>query len=214
MSFSNPRAGGIAACTLNDGDDLIGVAISHGNDDIVLATQSGMAIRFNESKVRQMGRSARGVKGINLEGDDSVVGMAIVAPESSGAENAEEGDEEASGRIDASATLLTVCENGYGKRTKLADYRTQNRGGKGLIDIRAGERNGPVTGVSAVSEDCGIMLIASSGKIIRMAVEDISVIGRNTKGVRLVNLDSDEKVVAIARLSDVEEDEAATSTEE
>lgn len=205
MNFSNVRKGGIVACGLNDFDQLVEARIAHGSDDVILATKTGMAIRFTEDKVRTMGRSAKGVRGIKLEDNDEVVGMVVVA----GNEN---GDDDSSGRINASATLLTVCENGYGKRTRLDDYRPQNRGGKGLIDIRSGERNGPVTGVAAVSDHCGIMLITSSGKVIRMAVDDISIIGRNTKGVRLVNLDDDEKAVAIARIPEEngdEEDSAA-----
>lgn len=205
MSFARTRRGGIAACSLADGDMLIGVGITRGEDDIMLATRSGMAIRFSEANVRPMGRSARGVRSINLADDDSVVGMVIVA-------DATEDEEMNSSRTDASATLLTVCENGYGKRTRIEDYRVQNRGGKGLIDIQTDGRNGPVVGVCAVTDDCDVMIIASSGKVIRVAAHDISVIGRNTKGVRLVDLEEDEKVVAIAPVR--EETSAADSSVE
>jgi DNA gyrase subunit A len=163
-----------------------------------------MAIRFSEEDVRPMGRTARGVRGINLDAGDEVVGMVVVA----GSADAE-GIEGADSRPDENAFLLTACENGYGKRTRIQDYRRQNRGGKGLIDIQAGERNGPVIGVSAVLEQHEVMAIASTGKIVRMAVSDISCVGRNTKGVRLVNLEESEKLSAIAPIrdaSDAEED--------
>jgi len=198
MSFERAnRKSGLTACTLADGDQLIGARITHGQDDIVLASKSGMAIRFSESDVRPMGRTARGVKGINLDSGDEVVGMVVVA----GAESSD-GVDGADMRPDESAFLLTACENGFGKRTRIQDYRRQNRGGKGLIDIQAGERNGPVVGVSAVLEDNEVMAIASTGKIVRMGVADISCVGRNTKGVRLVNLDEGEKLSAIAPIRD------------
>ncbi len=201
MSFSKSRKGGIVACSLADEDYLIGCGITHGDDDVLLATRSGMAIRFDENDVRPMGRTARGVKGISLQDDDRVVGMAVIA----GGEN---GSSDAEARIDSNATLLTVCENGYGKRTKLEDYRTQGRGGKGLIDIQTVDRNGPVAGACAVTDDCEVMIIASSGKVIRMRSGDISTIGRNTKGVRLVGLSEDEVVSAVGPLrEDGSEDE-------
>ncbi len=205
MSFERAnRKSGLTACTLADGDQLIGARITHGGDDIVLASRTGMAIRFSEEDVRPMGRTARGVRGINLDAGDEVVGMVVVA----GSADAE-GIEGADSRPDENAFLLTACENGYGKRTRIQDYRRQNRGGKGLIDIQAGERNGPVIGVSAVLEQHEVMAIASTGKIVRMAVSDISCVGRNTKGVRLVNLEESEKLSAIAPIrdaSDAEED--------
>jgi DNA gyrase subunit A len=198
MSFERAnRKSGLTACTLADGDQLIGARITHGRDDIVLASRTGMAIRFSEEDVRPMGRTARGVKGINLDTGDEVVGMVVVA----GSADAE-GIEGADSRPDENAFLLTACENGYGKRTRIQDYRRQNRGGKGLIDIQAGERNGPVIGVSAVLEQHEVMAIASTGKIVRMAVSDISCVGRNTKGVRLVNLEESEKLSAIAPIRD------------
>lgn len=205
MSFERAnRKSGLTACTLADGDQLIGARITHGGDDVVLASRTGMAIRFSEEDVRPMGRTARGVKGINLDAGDEVVGMVVVAGSAD-----PEGVEGADSRPDENAFLLTACENGYGKRTRIQDYRRQNRGGKGLIDIQAGERNGPVIGVSAVLEQHEVMAIASTGKIVRMAVSDISCVGRNTKGVRLVNLEESEKLSAIAPIrdaSDAEED--------
>ncbi len=202
MSFSRPRRGGVTACGLAEGDELIGAVVTHGDDDIVLATSNGMAIRFSESDIRPMGRTARGVRAIKLDGDARVVSMVVVA-----------GDEQSDlrSRINASATLLTVCENGYGKRTKLEDYRVQGRGGKGLIDIKTTERNGDVVGGCAVTDSCDVMIITSSGKVIRMNASDISVIGRNTQGVRLASLDEGERVVAI---SPVREDGEAEDGEE
>ena len=194
--FSRPRKNGVIACTLNEGDRLIGVDVATESDDIVLATKTGMSIRFAEKEVRTTGRSSRGVTGIRLDEGDEAVGMTIVRP-------VDATTNEDSGEL----SLLTVCENGYGKRTLFSSYRTQGRAGKGLIDIQTCERNGSVVGVAAVDDKSGLMLITSSGKIIRMSVNGISVVGRNTKGVRLVNLDENEKVLAIALLSDEENSE-------
>jgi len=200
MDFSRARRNGIIACTLDEGDQLISVAILQSGDEIILATKNGMAIRFSESEVRAMGRSARGVRGINLDVTDMVVSMTVVAGT---------GGEMAQGetRVSRAGTLLTVCENGYGKRTSLEDYRLQGRGGKGIIDIKTEGRNGPVVGVSAVQDESDFMIITSSGKVIRINAKDISVIGRNTKGVRLVDLDEGEKVAAVAHLIESEEEE-------
>jgi DNA gyrase subunit A len=188
MEFSNPRKGGILACSLDDNDSLIGVGATSGNDGALLATHSGMAIKFSETDVRAMGRTARGVRGINLDKDDFVVSMTVV-PKDGSLEN---------------ATLLTVSENGFGKRTKLEEYREQSRGGKGVIDIQTEGRNGPVIGVCATNDDSEFMIITSSGKVIRIQAKDISVIGRNTMGVRLINLDEGEKVSSIAPLIEKE----------
>lgn len=184
MEFSRPRKAGINACSLDDGDGLIGVALTGGTDHILLSTKEGLSIRFNEEDVRPMGRAARGVIGIRLDETDAVVGMAPVL----------------SGQPSEGLTLLTVCENGFGKRTKLDDYRPQGRGGRGIIDIQTDSRNGPVVGVCVVNDTSELMLITSSTKIIRFKAGDLSVIGRNTKGVRLIDLDEGEKVVAIAPL--------------
>ena len=186
--FSRSRRSGIVACTLEEGDTLIGAAITSGKDDILLATRDGMSIRFQEDQVRPMGRSARGVTGIRFEGDDAVVGMTVIQ---GGSTPPAEGQEE--------LTLLTVCENGFGKRTVVSEYRSQNRGGKGLIDIQTEGRNGPVVEAMAVTNATGIMLITSGGKIIRTSAKDISVIGRNTRGVKMIDLDENEKVVAVAQ---------------
>ena len=192
--FSRVRRTGVQACTLDDGDRLIGVGQTGGEDEIILATRSGMAIRFSETNVRAMGRAARGVSGIRLDPDDIVVSMTVAQSKTNG--HSEEAD---------NATLLTVCENGYGKRTLVTDYRAQNRGGRGVIDIRTTDRNGPVIGVEAVNNEAGIMIITSGGKVIRINANDISIIGRNTQGVRLINLDEGERVLAIAHLGEDEE---------
>lgn len=190
MEFAKPRRSGLIACTIDEGDKMIGVALSNSGDEIILATREGMAIRFDESDVREMGRTARGVIGVRLDSSDLVVGMAICPKLEGGA------------KVD---TLLTVCENGFGKRTSLDDYRVQSRGGKGLIDIQTEGRNGPVAGVFVTNDESQLMLITSGGKIIRFESKALSIIGRNTKGVKLIDLDVGEKVVAVAQLIEAEE---------
>ncbi|MCB9030498.1 MAG: DNA gyrase subunit A [Deltaproteobacteria bacterium] len=190
--FAKPRKGGVIVTTLDDDDALIGVGITDGESDIILSSASGQAIRFAEDDIRIMGRTARGVRGMNLADDDQLVGMSVVRAES------KNGHEE-------STTLLTICENGYGKRTCLTEYRCQTRGGKGVIDIRTEGRNGPVVRAHVVQESSGAMIITDGGKVIRINVNDISVIGRNTQGVRIINLDSEEKVSALAHIADSDE---------
>lgn len=196
---------GLIACTLAEGDAVIGVAITHGKDDVMFATRSGLCIRFSEDDVRSMGRTARGVRGVRLSKGDIAVGMAVVA------NTEEDGTDEVSNRIGGNATLMTVCENGYGKRTNLVEYRPQSRGGKGLIDIQTSERNGAVVAVCAVDNDSESVIITSSGKIIRIPVADVSVVGRNRQGVRVINLDEGERVIAVAPLKESEESEALDS---
>ena len=191
MDFSNPRRGGILACSLDDNDNLIGAGLCSGDNAVLLATHSGMAIKFSEGDVRAMGRTARGVRGINLDKDDYVVSMTVVKSDATEDQSSQ-------------ATLLTVCENGYGKRTMLQEYREQGRGGKGVIDIQTEGRNGPVIGVCVTDDVSEFMIITSSGKVIRIEAKDISVIGRNTMGVRLINLDEGEKVSSIAPLIEKE----------
>ena len=193
--FSRSRRNGIMACTLDEGDVLIGAAITSGKDEIILATRDGMAIRFAEDQARPMGRGARGVTGIRFEGDDKVVGMTVISSGEPSAVTEETPTEPTDGE---ELSLLTVCENGYGKRTKISEYRSQNRGGKGLIDIQTEGRNGPVVTTLAVTDAVGLMLITSGGKIIRTGAKTVSIIGRNTRGVKLINLDENEKVVAVA----------------
>ena len=160
-------------------DNLIEVKITDSTCDIVLATREGQAIRFHEDKVRHMGRTAYGVKGITLGKKDWVIGMVVVKRD---------------------ATLLTVTENGYGKRTNISDYRVTNRGGKGIINIKATERNGKVVDIKEVVTDDELMLITQKGIIIRQPVKQISVIGRATQGVKLINLTAGDKVVDVARV--------------
>ena len=190
--YANPRASGIIAIKLDPNDDLISVALTNGQNQIILGTKDGMAVRFEESQARPMGRSARGVKGINLRKGDNVVDMVVA---------------------EQSASLLTVCENGFGKRTELEDYRAQHRGGIGLINIKTSDRNGSVVAIKTVKDDDDIMIITAKGIIIRTGLEELREIGRNTQGVRLIKLDADDKVVAVERVVKVEKDEAGASDE-
>ena len=185
--YSNPRPSGIIAVKLDPDDDLIGVALTNGKNDIILGTKDGMAIRFDEEQARPMGRSAHGVKGISLRKGDYVVDMVV----------AEEG-----------ASLLTVCELGFGKRTELEDYRSQNRGGIGLINIKTSDRNGNVVAIKTVRHDDDIMIITAKGIIIRTGLDELRQIGRNTQGVRLIKLDEDDKVVAVERVLKEEKEES------
>jgi len=184
-AFSNPRAGGIIAMGVEEGDAVIAVQISHGNNEIFIGTRSGMSIRFPESDVRSMGRTAYGVRGISLRDDDEVVGMDVLAP---------------------GGTILSVTEQGYGKRTELDEYRVQSRGGIGIINIQTSDRNGKVIGVVQVSNDDELMLITQQGKILRMASNTIRAIGRATQGVRLIDIEGDDRAVSIARLEEQDEE--------
>ena len=188
--FSNPRRAGIIAINLSDDDELIGAGRTNGENEVIVATSSGKSIRFPESDVRPMGRSAGGVRGIALGDDDQVVGMEILSP---------------------GATILTVTRNGYGKRTPLDDYRVQKRGGQGIIGIRANERNGDVVGVAQVVDSDEIMLITSGGKVLRCPVDTISTMGRATQGVRVMNLDPGEEIVSVERLVETTVDDAGES---
>ena len=178
-AYSNTRRGGIQATGLQDGDVMIGVALTRGTDEIVLATRNGQAIRFPEALVRPMGRTAAGVRGIRLRKDDEVVGMVVV---------------------DEMATLLTVCENGHGKRTNFAEYRVQGRGGSGIINIKVTKRNGCVVAMKAMRDADELMLITLQGKIVRMGLTDMRIIGRATQGVRFIALREGDKLVSVARV--------------
>jgi DNA gyrase subunit A len=179
--FSRPRAAGIKAINLVADEKLVAVRETDGNGDIVLATSAGMAIRFPESEARPMGRAARGVRGIALGGQEEAIGMVIVS-----------NDED---------DLLSITENGYGKRTPLADYRPQRRGGRGLITIKCSDRNGPLMGIRNVRDGQELMVITRSGIIIRISVDDISRQGRNTQGVRIISLKDGDVVGNIARVA-------------
>jgi DNA gyrase subunit A len=182
VAFRRPLGRGIIALGLDENDQLIGVARTKTGYHVILSTRDGMAIRFDESRVRSMGRPAYGVKGIDLGEGDEVVGMVVA-----------NGD-------DDPASLLTVCALGYGKRTPLAEYRVQNRGGKGLIDIQTSERNGPVVAVAKVTDADEVMLTTSGGMVIRTPVGTVRTIGRNTQGVRLIKLDEGDAVSSLAKL--------------
>ena len=180
-AFSRPRAGGIIALNLDEGDELIGVGQTDGNLDVFLGTKDGKAIRFPEGKVRAMGRNTRGVRGIDLAKDDYVIGMEVVSP----------GD-----------IILTATEFGYGKRSRVDDYRLTNRGGKGVINIKVTEKNGPVIGIQRVTEDDEFMLITIGGQLIRSRVQKVSIIGRATQGVRLIGVKEGDRVAALARIEE------------
>jgi DNA gyrase subunit A len=190
-AFSNPRAGGIIAMGVEEGDAVIAVEISNGSNEIFIGTRSGMSIRFPEADVRAMGRTAYGVRGISLRDDDEVVGMDVLAP---------------------GGTILSVTEQGYGKRTDLEEYRVQSRGGIGIINIQTSERNGKVIGVAQVSNDDELMLITQQGKILRMAANTIRSIGRATQGVRLIDIEGDDRAVSIARLEEQDEETKGDET--
>lgn len=217
--YSRPKAGGIIGISLDEGDTLIDVALTQPGDEVILSTRQGMAIRFDEADARAMGRNTRGVKGINLQDNDEVVGMVVADPE---------------------GYLLTLCANGYGKRTpfganvagiEAADgeteevveevpeepadeaageepkergqmrYRKQRRGGKGIRDVRTSERNGPVVGVLSVRDGDDVMLITQQGMVNRTHVHEIRVVGRNTQGVRVMNLNEGDRIASIAKVA-------------
>jgi DNA gyrase subunit A len=195
-AFSNPRAGGIIAMDVEEGDAVIAVQISDGTHEILIGTRDGMSIRFPEADVRSMGRTAGGVRGVMLREGDEVVGMDVLSP---------------------GGTILSVTEQGYGKRTELDEYRIQSRGGVGIINIQTSERNGKVIGVMQVSDDDELMLITQQGKILRMAAKDIRTIGRATQGVRLIDIEGDDRAVSIALLAEKDVEDAppaGTSGEE
>jgi DNA gyrase subunit A len=185
-AFSNPRAGGIIAMGVEEGDSVIAVQVTDGKGEIFIGTGNGMAIRFEESDVRPMGRTAYGVRGITLRDDDYVVAMEAVRQVGS---------------------LLTVTEFGYGKRTELEEYRVQSRGGVGVINISTSKRNGRVVGIAYVEDGDELLLITQQGMIIRMPANDVRAIGRATQGVRLIEMEGEDKVVSVARLVEKEEEE-------
>ena len=185
--FENVHSGGIRAISLEDDDSLVDVEVTSGEGDLLLGTRDGMTIRFAESDARPMGRSARGVNGIDLEGDDRVAGL--VAAES-----------------DDDRDLLTVTKNGYGKRTPLSEYRRQSRYGKGLVDIKTDERNGPVCSISAVSGTDGVVIMSESGQIMRTRVDEISAVGRNTKGVVVMRLEETDRVAGVDVVDETDAD--------
>lgn len=191
-AYGNPKKGGIIAINLDEGDKLIGVKLTNGKQDIIIGTEQGKAIRFNEEDARSMGRVTHGVKAITLKEDDKVKGMVIV---------------------DENATLLTVCENGFGKRTDFSAYSAQHRGGQGVINIKTTERNGNVVALIDVRDEDELIMITAKGMVIRTPANSIRSIGRNTQGVKLFSVDEDDKVVSVARVLP-EEKQTGEETEE
>ena len=183
LDYSRPRSGGIIAATVDPGDRVIEAILTNGSDELLLVTSGGKSIRFKETDVRSVGRTARGVKGIRLGKGDKVVAME---------------------KVEEDYTLLVVSENGYGKRTDFDQYHAQKRGGGGVITMRTGARNGALVGAASVRAGDELMLISTEGQMIRMPVDQIRVIGRATKGVRLINLDQDDKLVSLAKVAEDE----------
>jgi DNA gyrase subunit A len=182
-AYSNPRAGGIIALGLDEGDELISTKLTDGERHLFIGTKMGKAIHFPETQIREMGRTAHGIRGIRISKGDEVVGMEVVVPHTS---------------------LLTVTENGYGKRSQASEYRIQNRGGSGIFTVKRTKKTGDVVGVKAITDDDELMIISNKGKIIRLRAADIPVQGRSTQGVRLITIEEGERVVAVAKLAEKE----------
>jgi DNA gyrase subunit A len=182
-AYSNPRSGGIIAIHLDEGDELISTKLTDGKQHLFIGTKMGKAIHFPESQIREMGRTARGIRGIKISKQDEVVGMEVVAPHTQ---------------------ILTVTANGYGKRTQASEYRIQNRGGSGIFTVKRTQRTGDVIGIKTVVDEDELMVISNKGKIIRLRAVDIPVQGRSTQGVRLITLEEGERVVAVAKLAEKE----------
>jgi DNA gyrase subunit A len=187
-AFSNPRSTGIIAIDINEGDDLHSVSLSQGDDEILIGTYNGMAIRFNENDIRPMGRGAAGVRGISLRESDHVVEMAVV-------------------RAGEPGEVLTITEKGFGKRTAIGEYRLQSRGGFGVINVKTTEKNGRVAGLSCVGESDQLLLITEQGKMIRTSIGSIRSVGRSTQGVRIIQLDENDRVVAAVKVIEREDGE-------
>ncbi|MBI5970250.1 MAG: DNA gyrase subunit A [Deltaproteobacteria bacterium] len=185
MSFANIRSGGLIAISLDEKDSLISARLTDGKNELFIGTRDGQAIRFNEEDVREMGRQARGVKAMKLGKGDRVVAMEMV---------------------EGNATVLTVTERGYGKRTEFSEYKVQGRGGSGIINIKITDKNGHVTGIVKVIGTDELMISTSTGKIIRIAMKDVAVIGRNTQGVKLMDIEKDEHITGIAPIAEKDDD--------
>jgi DNA gyrase subunit A len=185
MAYSNPRRDGIIALALEDDDEVIGVRLTDGTHEIVLSTKNGQAIRFAEEEVRPTGRGTYGVRGVTLEEGDAVVSLET---------------------INKGATLLTVSSRGYGKRSDVEEYRLQSRGGKGIITMRTTDKTGEVISVRQVTDDDHLMLVTDTGRIIRLRMSELRVIGRNTQGVRLLTTGPEERVVSLALLAEKEDE--------
>ena len=183
-NFSRQRSVGLRAIELDEGDELVGTAITNGSKDVMLISSSGKTIRFNEDDVRAMGRTARGVRGIKMADEYKMIALIIPDP---------------------TKQILTVCEQGYGKRTLVDDFPVYGRGGQGVIGIQTSDRNGPVVGAAQVSESDEIMLISDKGTLVRTRVAEVSVQGRNTQGVRLIRLKDGEHLVGLEQVDEPEE---------
>ena len=194
--FENIRTNGKIAITLRDGDELFGVSVTDGTKDIVLGSTSGKSIRFNEEDVRCMGRSASGVRGMNLTDEESIIGQAIID--------------------DTVKEILVITENGYGKRSLIEEYRCQTRGGMGIKALNVTEKNGPLNTLRTVTEDNDIIITTDKGMVIRIHAADISLTGRNSQGVRLIKLREDHKIsnIAVVDRDDTEEVETVDNSEE
>jgi DNA gyrase subunit A len=188
MSYSHPRTGGIIALTLDEKDQLISACLTDGTKEVLLSSREGKAIRCAEEDVRDMGRTARGVKGLTLGKNDFLVSMDILSPGTVG------------------SSILSVTENGFGKRSPVEDYRLQSRGGKGIITVKTTARNGKLVGTQQITDQDEVMLITDRGKIIRLRCGEIRLSSRNTQGVKLIELESGERVMAVARLAEREEE--------
>jgi DNA gyrase subunit A len=182
-AYSNPRVGGIIAINLDEGDELISAKLADGEKHLFLGTKMGKAIHFPETQIRELGRTARGIRGIKISKDDEVVGMEVVSPHTQ---------------------ILTVTANGYGKRSQASEYRIQNRGGSGIFTVKRTQKTGDVVSIKTVADEDELMLISDQGKIIRLRAVDIPIQGRTTQGVRLITLEEGERVVAVARLAEKE----------
>jgi DNA gyrase subunit A len=192
-AFAYPKTRGIIAMGIGEKDAVIAAAITEGEDHAILATRKGMAVRFSETDVRPMGRTAGGIRGIGLGPEDRVVGMSVVEHD---------------------GTVLTVTEKGYGKRTNINAYRLQSRGGKGIINIRTTARNGEVVGVHFVRDKDEVMVITAKGMILRLRVGGIGVFGRATQGVRVIQIEEDDQVVAVAKLAEKQDEENGVKPDE
>ena len=190
-AYSNVRKGGINAINLVEGDKLVEVKMTDGNNDVILGTRNGLAIRFNEKDVREMGRTATCVRGINLAPDDEVIGLIVLR---------------------SADTLLVVTDKGYGKRSKISDYRITHRGGKGILTVKTGEKNGKLIAMKEVNDNDELVIISNTGMVIRQSVKDIRVMGRNTQGVRVIRLREGETIADIAKV--VKEDNGFKNGEE
>ena len=191
MAYSNVRNNGIIGLKLDESDSLIGCSIVEAGNHILIGTKLGKAIRFDQSDVREMGRASRGVTGIRFgEENDCAIGLEVLTPDTN------------------DIAILSVCENGFGKRTSLEEYRVQTRGGKGIYTIKVTDRNGPVIGICQVGNDDHVILMTSTGTIIRSAVSEIGIVGRNTQGVRLMKVTGEEKVQSVSPIPPGEEEDS------